>query len=61
VQKAWSHQNDIVYMGSDGLYLTGWLAISTLWKNVAAMKLAAKLPQATNIVLLAIIWYQHMH
>jgi hypothetical protein len=42
MQKAWSHQNDIAYMGSDGLYLTGWLAISTLWKNVVAMKLGGK-------------------
>lgn len=42
MQKVWSHQEDVVYMGPDGLYLIGWAAISNMWKNVAEMKLGGK-------------------
>jgi ketosteroid isomerase-like protein len=39
MQEVWSHKEDVVYMGPDGLYLIGWAAISDMWKNVAKMKL----------------------
>ena len=42
MQKVWSHQEDVVYMGPDGLYLIGWAAISNMWKSVAVMKLGGK-------------------
>lgn len=42
MQKMWSHQEDVVYMGPDGLYLIGWTAVSSMWKSVAQMKLGGK-------------------
>jgi len=39
MKDAWSHANDITYMGPDGLYLIGWQKIETMWDSVAALKL----------------------
>lgn len=39
MQKIWSHAEDVVYMGPDGLYLIGWDKVSKMWSNVANMKL----------------------
>jgi len=52
MQKVWSHQDDAVYMGPDGLYLIGWAAISDMWKNVAEMKLGgAVLPRNLHMII----------
>lgn len=42
MKNAWSHKDDIVYMGPDGLYLIGWSEISALWDKVGALKLGGK-------------------
>lgn len=39
MQIVWSHADDVVYMGPDGLYLVGWADIAKMWSNVAKMKL----------------------
>ena len=39
MQNAWSHADDVVYMGPDGLYLIGWPDIGKMWSIVAEMKL----------------------
>ncbi len=39
MQNVWSHADDVVYMGPDGLYLIGWTEISKMWSKVAEMKL----------------------
>lgn len=52
MQKVWSHKDDVVYMGPDGLYLIGWTAISNMWKNVAEMKLGgAVLPRNKHTII----------
>ncbi|MEK9824786.1 MAG: nuclear transport factor 2 family protein [Methylotenera sp.] len=52
MQRVWSHQDDVVYMGPDGLYLIGWAAISDMWKNVAEMKLGgAVLPRNLHTII----------
>ena len=42
MKNAWSHKDDIVYMGPDGLYLIGWAEISAMWDKVGALKLGEK-------------------
>jgi hypothetical protein len=42
MKNAWSHKDDIVYMGPDGLYLIGWAEISAMWDKVGALKLGGK-------------------
>lgn len=39
MKNAWSHAEDISYMGPDGLYLIGWEKIESLWSSVANRKL----------------------
>jgi ketosteroid isomerase-like protein len=52
MQEVWSHKEDVVYMGPDGLYLIGWAAISDMWKNVANMKLGgAVIPKNLHTVI----------
>lgn len=52
MQEVWSHKEDVVYMGPDGLYLIGWAAISDMWKSVAKMKLGgAVMPRNLHTVI----------
>lgn len=49
---AWSHADDVSYMGPDGLYLIGWDTINQMWNSVAALKLGGRVgPQKLNTVI----------
>jgi ketosteroid isomerase-like protein len=39
MKDVWSHDDDVVYMGPDGLYLIGWNNVEQMWNSVAEMKL----------------------
>ena len=52
MKDAWSHGDDITYMGPDGLYLTGWGNIEQMWNSVAALKLGGQVsPQKLHTVI----------
>lgn len=40
--KVWSHADDVVYMGPDGSYQTGWTQVQQEWVRQAAKKLGGK-------------------
>jgi ketosteroid isomerase-like protein len=51
MKAAWSHSDDITYMGPEGAYLRGWDAIGPLWDEVAALKLGGHVsPKQMHIV-----------
>jgi len=51
IKDAWSHADDITYMGPEGAYLRGWDAIGPLWDEVAALKLGGHIrPKQLHIV-----------
>lgn len=59
MQKIWSHAEDVVYMGPDGLYLIGWDKVSKMWSNVANMKLGGTVvPIKLNYILLLAVIFQ---
>jgi ketosteroid isomerase-like protein len=39
MRDVWSHDEDVVYMGPDGLFLIGWNDVAQMWSSVAKMKL----------------------
>ena len=39
MREVWSHANDVVYLGPDGLYLVGWEKIAQMWSHHASLKL----------------------
>ena len=51
MKDAWSHAEDITYMGPDGVYLVGWKAIEPEWNAQAAKKLGGRVtPQQLHTV-----------
>lgn len=51
MKDAWSHSDDISYMGPDGLYLLGWEKIGSMWDHVGALKLGGCVnPKQLNTV-----------
>ncbi len=51
MKNAWSHTNEISYMGPDGLYLLGWEKIEAMWEQVGALKLGGSVsPRQLNTV-----------
>jgi len=40
---AWSHADDVTYMGPDGKYIVGWDQVVTNWKSQADKKLGGKI------------------
>jgi ketosteroid isomerase-like protein len=51
MKAAWSHANDITYMGPAGNYLIGWEAIQKEWDKQSAAKLGGTVrPEKTHIV-----------
>lgn len=42
MKDAWSHADDISYMGPEGAYLSGWQQIGPMWDNVGAAKLGGR-------------------
>ena len=52
MKEAWAHEDDVTYMGPDGLYLIGWEKIEQMWDSVATMKLGGKvMPQELHTLL----------
>ena len=52
MKAAWSHADDITYMGPEGAYLKGWQQIGPLWDEVAAAKLGGRvIPDDIQIVI----------
>ena len=50
MEEAWSHADDVTYMGPDGAYLVGWEAVSANWKKQAEKKLGGEVhPENTHI------------
>lgn len=39
MKDVWAHDEDVTYMGPDGLYLIGWEKIAQMWEGVAALRL----------------------
>ncbi len=51
MMEAWSHADDVCYMGPDGLYLIGWEKVGKMWEDVAAMKLGGRvIPEQLHTV-----------
>jgi ketosteroid isomerase-like protein len=49
--EAWSHRNDITYMGPAGGLLVGWGDVEKSWRDQAAMKLGGTvLPKKTHVI-----------
>lgn len=48
MKAAWSHADDISFMGPEGTYLKGWQQIGPLWENVANAKLGGNV-QPTEV------------
>lgn len=46
MNKVWSHEDDITYMGPDRSYLRGWKKIKVEWEKQAAKKLGGKVESA---------------
>jgi ketosteroid isomerase-like protein len=52
MKDAWSHADDVTYMGPDGLYLIGWTSIEQMWDSVAVLKLGGRVnPQQLHTVI----------
>lgn len=52
MKDAWSHDDDVTYMGPDGLYLVGWDNIERMWNSVATLKLGGRVnPQQLHTVI----------
>ncbi|MEM7024220.1 MAG: nuclear transport factor 2 family protein [Pseudomonadota bacterium] len=39
----WSHADDVVYMGPDGVFQVGWAAVRQDWEKQAALKLGGEI------------------
>jgi ketosteroid isomerase-like protein len=39
----WSHSDDVIYTGPDGLWLIGWQAVLPDWEKQAAMKMGGSI------------------
>ncbi len=51
VKDAWSHADDVTYMGPGGDYLIGWKQVEKEWDRQAAAKLGGKvIPEKVHIV-----------
>ncbi|MCW5715629.1 MAG: nuclear transport factor 2 family protein [Bauldia sp.] len=51
MKDAWSHADDITYMGPSGLYLVGWQQIEQEWDAQAAALLGGRVtPQNLHVV-----------
>ncbi|MGV8841433.1 MAG: YybH family protein [Bauldia sp.] len=51
MKDAWSHADDITYMGPSGLYLVGWREIEKEWDDQAAARLGGRVtPQRLHVV-----------
>jgi ketosteroid isomerase-like protein len=51
MKDAWSHADDVSYMGPDGLYLIGWDKIEAMWDQIGALKLGGRVnPVQLNTV-----------
>ncbi len=51
MKDAWSHSDDISYMGPDGQYLIGWEKIEAMWNHVSSLKLGGCVnPKQLNTV-----------
>ncbi len=51
MKDAWSHADDITYMGPAGNYLVGWTQIEGEWDTQTAAKLGGKVtPQNINMI-----------
>lgn len=51
MRDAWSHADDVTYMGPDGLYLIGWNNVGKMWNSVAALKLGGRVsPQRIHTI-----------
>ncbi len=47
----WSHEDDITFMGPNGKYYRGWIAVRKDWEGQAAMKLGGNVePAEVNAV-----------
>lgn len=52
MKDAWSHADDVTYMGPDGLYLIGWGNIEQMQNPVEALKLGGRVnPQRLHTVI----------
>ena len=52
MKDAWSHADDVTYMGPDGLYLIGWGKIERMWNSVTALKLGGRVnPQQLHTII----------
>ncbi len=52
MKDAWSHADDVTYMGPDGLYLIGWGNIEQMWNSVATLRLGGRVnPQQLHTVI----------
>lgn len=52
MKEAWSHADEVTYMGPDGLYLMGWDNIEQMWNSVAVLKLGGRVsPQKMHTVI----------
>ena len=50
METAWSHADDVTYMGPGGESLAGWAPIRDSWRKTAAMKLGGTVkPSGTHI------------
>jgi len=51
MKDAWSHAQDITYMGPNGLYLIGWTQIEQEWNAQGAARLGGRVtPQNLHVV-----------
>lgn len=51
MKDAWSHADDVTYMGPNGLYLVGWQKIDEEWNAQAAAMLGGRVtPQNLHVV-----------
>jgi ketosteroid isomerase-like protein len=52
IQKAWSHQDDVSYMGPAGGVLVGWSDVEKSWQEQAALKLGGSIsPKNMHVVM----------
>lgn len=51
MKEAWSHADDVSYMGPEGAYLIGWERVGPVWDAVAAAKIGGHVsPQDVHTV-----------
>ena len=46
MKESWSHADDVVYMGPDGVFIVGWEKLEKKWEAQAALKLRGKVETA---------------